>query len=134
MYLRFLIVISFIYLFSCKNNDTNVRPTDPIDVGREFIEASLKGKYDDARKYVLPDSLNLMYFDRMQNFYDKMQQSEKLGYRDANIIINSAEPVTDSVTIINYSNTFKKEPSKIKLVRIAKDWWVDFKYSFSGNL
>lgn len=131
-----LLALFVLVLFasSCNNNAKSPRPGDAIGVGREFIEASLKGRYDDAKRYLLPDSLNLMYFERMQGFYQKMSASEKQGYKEANIIINDAEEISDSLTILNYSNTFKKEPAKIKLVRIASEWWVDFKYSFSGNL
>jgi hypothetical protein len=66
-------------------------------------------------------------------FDKKKPATEKEGYKNANIIINSTENVSDSVTIINYSNTYKKEPSKIKLVKKNNEWLVDFKYTFLEN-
>ena len=39
---------------------------------------------------------------------------EKEGYRDANILIDSTQKISDSVTIITYSNTYKNKPGKIK--------------------
>lgn len=126
-------LLTCLFFIAC-SGDNKARPADPIGVGREFIEASLKGDYDEAGKYLLQDSLNVSYLEQMKNFYSRMPENQKAGYKQANIIVNPIENVSDSIAIMNYSNTFKKEPAKIKLVRINKEWWVDFKYSFSGNL
>lgn len=122
-----------LFMIACNNSERS-RPADALGVGREFINASLKGEYREAKKYLLADSLNISYFEQMESFYLRMPEQEKQGYKSANIIINPIENISDSIAIINYSNTFKKEPAKIKLVRIEAQWWVDFKYSFSGNL
>ena len=105
-----------------------------MDAGREFINASLTGDYDYAKKYLLTDSTNLMYFDRFVEFDEKKPAADKDGYKNANIIINSTENISDSVTIINYSNTYKKEPAKLKLLKKSNAWWVDFKYAFLDSL
>ena len=105
-----------------------------MDAGREFINASLTGDYDYAKKYLLSDSTNQMYFDRFVEFDEKKPAADKDGYKNANIIINSTENISDSVTIINYSNTYKKEPSKLKLIKKSNSWWVDFKYTFLDSL
>ena len=40
------------------------------------------------------------------------------NYRNADIIINEISPVNDSVSIVNYSNSFKRDKSsKVKMVR-----------------
>lgn len=72
-----------------------------------------------------------MYFERFVEFDNNKPVADKEGYKNSNIIINATEKVSDSVTIINYSNTYKKEPSKIKLIRKDNKWLVDFKYTFS---
>lgn len=129
------VIISFC-IISCGQNMEQPKPTDPLTAGRYFIDASLKGNYSEARKYLLVDSLNMMYFERVSDYYQKMKVNEKEGYRTANIIISNdgVQNVSDSVTIINYSNTFKNMPSKIKVVKANGNWLVDFKYTFSGNL
>ncbi len=98
--------------------------------GREFIESSLKGDYVNARKYVLADSLNLEYFSGLQNFNEKMSSQDKEDYKSANIIIDSIKQLSDTVSVIHYSNTFKKQPAKIKMLKVGNDWLVDFKYTF----
>lgn len=131
---RFLIIL-FVFAIiatSCNNND-NVDKSDPLISGRGFIEASLKGDYNQAKKYLLKDSTNMEYFQGFKNFNEKMSAEEHRGYSDANIIIDSAINKSDTVTIIYYSNSFKNKPSKIKLIKKNKDWLVDFKYTFTDN-
>lgn len=135
MYKLILLAFSSLFLISCDQQVKKIKTNaDPLEAGREFINASLTGDYDYAKKYLLADSTNLMYFDRFVEFDEKKPATDKEGYKNANIIINSTENVSDSVAIINYSNTYKKEPAKIKLVRKNNEWLVDFKYTFLDSL
>ena len=133
MYKTINTIFILILFIGCNQQNKKVSLDDPMETGREFIDASLKGNYDLAEKYMLSDSTNLHYLDRLKDFYKKMDPSEKDGLKNANIIINPSEDVTDSTTIINYTNTYKNKPSKIKLIRRNKEWKVDFKYTFSGE-
>ena len=130
---RILLLLIFLVIILSSCDRQGSPSTDPLETGREFIDASLKGNYEEAKRYVLPDSVNIEYFNGLVKFNDRLSRDEKEGYKNANIIINSAENVSDSVMIINYSNTFKNTPSKIKLVKINKEWRVDFKYTFTGG-
>ena len=134
MYKIFLIAFISLFFIACNQSAKTVKNSDPLDAGREFINASLTGDYDYAKKYLLSDSTNQMYFDRFVEFDEKKPAADKDGYKNANIIINSTENISDSVTIINYSNTYKKEPAKLKLIKKNNSWWVDFKYTFLDSL
>ncbi len=131
-----LFLVSFIIILfgGCNQSEKPVSLNDPLETGREFIDASLKGNYDRAQQYMLVDSTNKRYLESLKDFYKKMSPAEKDGYKNANIIINPSEAVTDSTTIINYTNTYKNKPSKIKVIRINKEWRVDFKYTFVGDM
>ncbi len=131
---RAFIILSAITLFatSCSNNE-NVDKSDALTSGRGFIEASLKGDYKKAEKYLLKDSTNMEYFQGLKDFNNKMDAATRRGYSEANIIIDSSIAKSDSVDIIYYTNSFKNKPSKIKLVKQNKDWLVDFKYTFTDN-
>ena len=61
-----------------------------------------------------------------------MNENEKKGYKNADIIISpkGIENISDSISVINYSNTFKNKPSKLKLIKKNNEWLVDFKYTF----
>ncbi|MEO8567983.1 MAG: hypothetical protein ABI419_02565 [Ginsengibacter sp.] len=119
--------------FAACNSSPEIRKTDPLESGRGFIEASLQGDYVEAKKYLLQDSTNIEYFNGLRDFNSKRSKEEREGYKDANIIIDSTQKISDSVTIISYSNTYKMKPSKLKMVRQKNEWLVDFKYTFTGN-
>jgi hypothetical protein len=129
-------VISALFILSLTacNQPAAVRRADALESGRGFIESSLKGDYDEAQKYLLEDSTNVQYFNGMKDFNNKRNQHEKDGYSDANILIDSIQKISDSVTIISYSNTYKNKPSKLKMVKKNNEWLVDFKYTFTGNM
>ena len=135
--MRKIFLNAFIFLFFIACNQSSVKTkknSDPLEAGREFIDASLTGDYDYAKKYLFPDSTNLMSFDRYIEFDKKMPAADKEGYKNANILINSTDKVSDSVMIINYSNTYKNKPAKLKLIKKNNEWLVDFKYTFLDSL
>jgi hypothetical protein len=63
-----------------------------------------------------------------------MNETDKLGYKKASILIHSVENVNDSVVIVNYSNSYKNKKMPIRVIRKEGVWQVDFNYTFSGNL
>lgn len=117
----------------CNSNTSETDKSDPLESGRGFIEASLRGDYVTAKKYLLQDSTNVEYFDGLKDFNLKMSREDRYGYSQANIIIDSSIAKSDSVDIIYYSNTYKNKPSKIKMVKHNNEWLVDFKYTFADN-
>lgn len=125
---------AFTFVISACNNSADVNLSDPLESGRGFIEASLKGDYVKAENYLLEDSANIEYFEGLRDFNRKSAASERENYRDANIIIDSIAEVSDSVSIIYYSNTYKKKPAKLKMVKHNNDWLVDFKFSFNEEV
>lgn len=131
---RAFIILTVITILAtaCSNNAT-VDKSDPLTSGRGFIEASLKGDYKIAEKYLLKDSTNLEYFNGLKDFNSKLDAETRRGYSEANIIIDSSIAKSDSVNIIYYTNSFKNKPSKLKLVKQKNDWLVDFKYTFNDN-
>lgn len=128
----FLIVV-FIN-FSCKNPSGFTKPDDSLDAGREFIRAVLDGDYTKGELYILPNDEDLRLYKNYTSFMKKRSGKELIDLKQSNIIINKVEQISDSVTIINYYNSTVKKPTDIKLVYQNKEWWVDFSYTFSGNL
>lgn len=131
---KIISLLIFTLAISACNHPSELRKTDPLESGRGFIEASLKGDYNEAQKYILQDSINIEYFNGLKDFNSKRSKEEKDGYRDANILIDSTQKISDSVTIITYSNTYKNKPLKLKMVKINNEWLVDFKYTVTENM
>ena len=126
--------LAIILTITACRHSAEVNKRDPLESGRGFIESSLKGDYDEAQKYMLQDSVNIQYFEGLENFNSKRSNDEKEGYKNANILIDSTQRLSDSVTIITYSNTYKNKPSKLKMIKKNNEWLVDFKYTFNSNL
>lgn len=135
MKMRNLVLLFFTLLImaSCKEKKAKV-PDTALDTGREFIRASLDGKFDKASALLLKDSENVQLFESYKVFYEKLPADKKKGYKDASYEINKYLDVDDSTTLINYSNSYMNKPMEIKLVRKSKVWGIDFKYTYSGNL
>ncbi len=129
--IAFLCIITICY--SC-NNDKKEGPATSLDTGRDFIRASLNGDFPAAEKLLLKDTQNLQLFDSYKAYYDRLPGDKKKNYRQANYTINKYVDVDSITTIINYSNDYMKKPMDIKVVRRNKEWKVDFKYTYSGNL
>lgn len=130
------LMLGFLLLFSCKNKEEEYhKPESAIDAGREFIQQTLKGKFNAANKYMLQDEDNQFWLAKWSEEFNKLSEQDKTGYSKAGITIYEVNDVVpDSVTIINFSNSYKNRPQKIKVVKSNQEWKVDFKYTFSGNL
>ncbi len=134
MKLKFLFAIVWIVLLSSCNNKNTVPNTD-IEVARAFIKNILENNFKEAETFVLIEETNKQYFDLFKKEYESKSREDLDNYRNADIIINEISPLNDSVSIVNYSNSFKKDKSnKLKMVRVNGQWLVDLKYTFSGNL
>ena len=135
-----LLIFSFLFLqffCACNNQTENNEPLtseNDVDAARNFIRNLLDGKLDDARNMLVEDSLNIQNFETYERFYKtRMSPAEKRGYRESSININSVNQVNDSISVINYSNSFKKQDNTLKVVRMNDDWKVDLKYSFPNT-
>ena len=81
---------------------------------------------------MLADSVNNQYLDAFErNYKNRMTREDKKGYTEASINIHSVKPVNDSVTVIHYSNSFKKKSDSLKGCKEHNSWLVDLKYSFA---
>ena len=122
--------------YSCKNNDKNdnSRSENDVDAARNFIRAALDGKWDEAKKYMVEDSVNLQLLETTQQTYNTISKDDKRNYRESEIILYETRTIGDSITIVNYSNSFKNEKDSQKVVRKNGQWLVDLKYSLlAGN-
>jgi len=125
----------FFLVLSCAQNKQNFPPAEnALDAGREFIDACLKGDFKKAQAYMLDDDTNLQLLDKLQLDWRAKSSSEKNKFKAASINIAGVEEINDSTTVINYSNSYDNIARKVKVLNRDKEWWVDFKYTFNGNL
>jgi len=119
-------------LFSaCSSNDSGSTSENDVDAARNFIRAALDGQYKEAKTLIVSDSVNQQYLDAFAtNYRERMSGEDKRGYRESSINIHNIRSINDSVTIVHYSNSYKKTQDSLKVVRQNNNWLVDLKYSF----
>ena len=134
-----LLIISLflVALFSsCRNTDadrsdtTNTSEND-VDAARNFIRLFLDGDLEKARTMLVQDSLNTQIFDAYERIYKNRKAAEKKGYKGSTIQIHSVRTVNDSVSVVSYSNSFKKIVDSLKVMKDHGDWKIDLKYSLT---
>ena len=128
-----LLLFSFISCGSNEEEQQEISSENDIDAARNFIQSSLNGEYKRARNYMLKDSANMQYFDAYERNFTRLTGEERRDYRESTINIHNVNPVSDSVSVIIYSNSYKKDHDTLKVVKINDQWLVDFKYLFQHN-
>ena len=120
---------------SCKSKDNQQdnKSENNIDAARNFIRAALDGKFNEARTFLVADSINSNWMDVAERSYQRTEQAVKDGYRSSSINIHQVKPVDDSTAIIIFSNSFKNDHDTLKVLKIAGQWLVDFKYLYEHS-
>ena len=126
---KLLIILSLFY-FSCSSPAD--QPATAMDTGRNFIRATLDGDFKAAEPLLLKDEKNTEMFESFKRIYERLPAEKKQAYKNASYTINEFKEVNDSLKLINYSNSYMKQPMDIKLVRTDNTWKVDFKYTSEG--
>ena len=128
-----------LFLSACGNNendrsDSTTSTESDVDAARNFIRTALDGRYDKLDQMVVPDSANLALIEVAHMTYQsRMSPEDKRGYRESSINIHNVQTVNDSVTIVTYSNSYKKTQNELKVLQRANTWLVDFKHSFPAD-
>ncbi|MFL5740559.1 MAG: hypothetical protein ACJ75B_10110 [Flavisolibacter sp.] len=124
-------------LAACNNSGGGKGETpaseNDMDAARNFIRAALDRNWNEAKKFMLKDSSNNERLNSIEDFYKNEKRDEKRNYHEASINLYDSRKLNDSVTIVNYSNSYKNQRDSVKVVRIDGQWLVDLKYSFLPN-
>jgi len=125
--IRKLIIPAVLLLAACGDSHSLKKAEDAQDAGREFIRASLDGNYEKASFFLYPDSTNKMLFEKWKRDHERLDHEEQKKYRNADILPINIQALNDSVTSYTYANTYKKDTTTIRVVRINGEWLVDLK-------
>jgi hypothetical protein len=133
---RYRIICLFLpFLFSyCGSKKQSTTSENDIDAARNFIRAALDGKFDEARNFMLSDSVNANYMDVAERSFRNTDAETKNGYRVASINMHQVAPINDSTTIVIYSNSFKNDHDTLKVVKENGQWLVDLKYLYQHDM
>jgi hypothetical protein len=125
------IIVFFVMLafLSCSTEAGYIKAADAQEAAREFIRASLDGNYDKASFYLYKDSagVNEMLLNKWKTDYGGWSQEDKVGHKEASIIVITTEPTNDSTLNYIFSNSYKKDTTTIRIVKSKGEWLVDLK-------
>ncbi len=116
-----------ILAIACNNNQSYKKAEDAQEAAREFIKASLDGDYNKADFYLYADSTNKFLLEKWKRNYTHLTEEERQKYKDASIIVINSNAENDSVTEFKYLNSYKKDTTTIKILRVNGEWLVDLK-------
>lgn len=126
----FFTVCLTLFLVACNATGDSKPENTAMDVSRSFIRASLDGNFIQAKTLLSKDPKNEEYFNAYKNYYEKMSAGEKQSYRNASYEINAINDLNDSVSLVNYSNSYMKQPIELMVVKEEGLWKVDFKHTY----
>ncbi|MBK6938052.1 MAG: DUF4878 domain-containing protein [Chitinophagaceae bacterium] len=132
LYFFCLTLIYITFLFACggKNKKAVAVSDNNMDAARNFIRAALDGKYTEAKRYMLNDSLNNYFMNLAERSYQKYDTETRTGYLNSSIQFHKTIPVNDSVSVIIYSNSFKNDHDTLRVIKSGDNWLIDLKYLF----
>ncbi|MEN9685713.1 MAG: hypothetical protein RLZZ28_1499 [Bacteroidota bacterium] len=112
--------------FSCSvKNDSYRKAADALDAGREYIMACLAGDFEKAAFYARQNDASRAYLAELEKVYREKDKEGRQQLRTASLNINEVKDLNDSITQINYSNSFEKIAQTIFIVREHNTWLVD---------
>ncbi|HEX7902497.1 MAG TPA: hypothetical protein VF487_01365 [Chitinophagaceae bacterium] len=131
---KLLVAIVLVNCFiACNETDRQLTESteDDINTATTFLRATLDEDYTKARSLLVNDSLNMQDMDVYERLYkERTPAEEKTKYRGASIVIHEARKVDSLTSIINYSNSYKKEVDSLKVIKMNGKWLVDLKFVF----
>jgi hypothetical protein len=132
-YLLFLFLLCFFVACKSKDKDGSGKSENNIDAARNFIRSALDGKFEDARTFMVPDSVNNNYMDVAERSFNNAAQPVKDSFRTSTIIIHSVKDLNDSTSVITFSNSYKKEKDDLKVLKVKNQWLIDLKYLYEHD-
>jgi hypothetical protein len=128
--IQLAIIVVFAAGCTSTENKNITEGSSDIDVGRKFVRAALDGKFDQAQRFLLSDTLNLNYLEVAGRSYDKLSNADKENYKGASILIHESKSLNDSTSLLIFSNSFKNDQDTLRVVRKDNQWKVDLSYLY----
>ena len=128
--------LSLLFYTACNNPDkqSTGKSDNDMDAVRNFLEASLKGNYNEAANYMLKDSTNLGFLEVTERKYKLSDADEKRKLREASLRFFDTQKINDSTTVTIFSNSYKNNKDTLKIIKMGDQWLVDLKYLFQHDM
>src|SRR5215203_1729097 len=118
-------LFALLFLLACNNEDKKATSENDVDAARNFLDAALDGKWNEAKDFLLQDSTNVWILETAESKYNKKPNAEKINLMDAHPILHESRKINDSITIVNFSNSYTNTKDSLKIVRVSGQWLID---------
>lgn len=124
--MKILYGILLLFIMGCGGRQRDLRAADdPLEAGREYIDACLKGDFSRAAYFMLPGNENEARLKEKERDYREKDKEGRQQYRTASININEVIERSADTTVIRFSNTVDKKTETIQVVRHSGAWLVN---------
>jgi hypothetical protein len=134
---RLFLFSAILFFYACNDSGSAIEPgseaENDLDAARIFIENALDGKWEEAKQFLIQDSTNVQLLSTAEAKYNSLDREEKRSYREAEPRFHGTRKINDSITIVNYSNSYMNKKDSLKVVLINGQWLIDLKYSLLPN-
>lgn len=117
-------------MIACNNDDEKIAAEGAHDAAGMFINNVLDGKFNEARNLMVRDGENNHWLNETEKKYVNLSREDKRNMRESEPTIYETRKLSDSASIIYYSNSYNNRQDSVKLVRKNGNWLVDLKYTF----
>lgn len=134
-----MLLSSALFFARCGGDDkvATTAPENDVDAARTFIRSALDGRWKDARRLIVQDSANIQDLEVAEQAYtQRLSASDQREYRESQIRIYDTRKVSDSISVVIYSNTVPKYINRrdsLQVIKMNGVWLVNLKYSFPNN-
>ena len=127
-FLNMKLIFFVLIITSLSCYEQQIKPAESaLDAVREFKIACLNGDFGKAIFYTSPNNNNSIYFQKLQDNYNKLSSSEKKISKEASLIIKSIKPQSNSLTQIITTNSFSKIIDTLNVIQKNNVWQVQLK-------
>ena len=124
--MKALIWLFAFIVIGCTTKLSNYQKADDaLNAGREYISACLQGDFTKAAFYTVSNEKSSEIIKNMEKIYREKDKEGRQQLRTASINIIEIRELTDSSTMIRFSNSFDKIPASILISKQNKSWFVD---------
>lgn len=120
-----------LFFIGCNHADDGMQAEGAHDAAGMFLNYVLDGNFDAAHKLMVQDRENHEWLKETEERYVNIPKDDQRTMRESDPTIYETRKISDSVSIIFYSNSYNNRKDSLKLVRRNNKWLVDLKYTFT---
>ena len=114
------------WFIACKPKETGPEIKEPLDAGRVFVDATLKGDFETSERYIIHDEKNEKAIAAFKAYYKQLPANIKTETAVRSWKIEKLEEINETTSLITFSHEMFKQPITIGIHKKDNTWLIDF--------